>query len=121
MGGSAEPWFAPVWRFARAVMLIDLLLCAVVAGFSVWNGWTSVEDSSTAILVGGIVLSGSGVLPFVLPLLEALPASQMQPRLLYPEPKTEVLGPGMLRISALLTTAGLLAIAYALAVKTLCA
>ena len=133
--GSAEPWFAPLWRFGRTVMLIDLALGLVVVMLSTWQGWTSVAESWIAILVGGGVLAGIGLLPVLGPIMGPALVSivgmfagggydtagtlghQTYPG--YPDTTRDDRSPGMLRFSALLITAGLLAIAYALAVKTL--
>ena len=130
--GSAEPWFAPLWRFGRTVMLIDLALGLVLVVLSIWQGWTSVAESWTAILVGGALLAGLGLLPVLGPIggpaLVAIvgmfagsgyysAGHQGYPG--YPDPTRDDRSPGMLRFSALLITAGLVAIAYATVVKLL--
>ena len=116
-GDAAEPWFAPLWRFGRTVLLLDLAMSVVVAALSIWNGWTSAEESSTAILAGGVVLGVIGLLPFVAPMLAALQPQEVFTQ--FPVASSEERPAGVLRISALFVTAGLLAIAYAAAVKTL--
>jgi len=125
MGGSADPseerWLAPLWRFGRTVLLLDLALGMVVAALSIWRGWTSVVESSTAIFVGGLLLAGLGALPLVAPVLAAYQPAEMQLRLRYPETTNTDRAPGVVRISALLVTAGLVAIVYAVVVKTLIA
>ena len=118
-GPSSERWFAPLLRFGRVVLLLDLALGIVVAALSIWRGWTSVAESSTAIIVGGVVLAGLGALPAVGPVLGALQPTQMQIPWRFPDMANEDRAPGVLRVSALLVTAGLLAIAYGVAVKTL--
>ena len=130
--GSAEPWFAPVWRFGRTVLLIDLALGLVLVVLSIWQGWTSVAESWTAILVGGALLAGLGLLPVLGPIMGpalvgilglfasggyASAGHQAYPG--YPDTTRDDRSPGMLRISALLITAGLVAIAYATVVKLL--
>ena len=123
MGGSTETsserWFAPLLRFGRVVLLLDLALGMLIGGLSIWRGWTSVGESSTAILVGGLVLAGLGALPMVGPVIGALQPGQIQIPWRYPETATADRAPGVLRISALLLTAGLVAMAYGIVVKTL--
>ena len=123
MGGSTEPsrerWFAPLLRFGRVVLLLDLALGMVIGGLSIWQGWTSVGESSTAIIVGGLVLAGLGALPAVGPVLGALQPTQMQISWRFPDTANADRAPGVLRVSALLLTAGLVAMAYGVVVKTL--
>ena len=69
---GAEPAYAPYLRFARNVLLVDLLMGAAVFVVSVWQGWTSVEESTTAIFGGGAILLGLAILPAVGPWLSII-------------------------------------------------
>ena len=120
MGGSAEPWFAPVWRFARGVMLIDLSMGLVVVALSVWKGWSSVEESSTAILIGGLVLGAIGVLPVAGPMVSgAFGAGLNTDPLRNQLPQASLVDPSIMRIFAMFIAAGVLALVYAVVIKTL--
>ncbi|MBA4181581.1 MAG: hypothetical protein C0506_13405 [Anaerolinea sp.] len=60
---NAGPAYGPYLRFARNVLLVDLAMGVVVLVVSVWRGWTSVEESTVAILAGGGALIGLAMLP----------------------------------------------------------
>ena len=66
---GAEPAYAPYLRFARNVLIVDMVMGAVVLALSWWQGWTSVEESTTAIFGGGAVLLAIAILPNVGPWL----------------------------------------------------
>ena len=73
---GAEPAYVPYLRFARNVLLVDLVMGAAVFVVSVWQGWTSVEESTTAIFVSGGALLVFAGLPFAGPMLEGLNRGQ---------------------------------------------
>ena len=121
MSGQAEPWFAPLWRFGRSVMVLDLVLGVAVFALSLWKGWTSVEESASAILAGGALYLVIAAVPVLGPVMAALDRTQLayQFRAPVPAANENESGPQTRRISLLFVAAGLLAIAYGVAVKAL--
>lgn len=69
---GAEPAHGPYLRFARNVLIVDLVIGIAVLALSWWQGWTSVEESTLVIFGGGAVLLLLAALPFAGPVLEGL-------------------------------------------------
>ncbi|MBA4181580.1 MAG: hypothetical protein C0506_13400 [Anaerolinea sp.] len=123
--GGAEPTYTPYLRFARNVLLVDLVMGAMVFGLSWKQGWTSLEESTTAIFGGGAVLLAIAILPIAGPMLNsaspttlpggmtdysryrAMAAGYEEPHLMHP------------RATLTLLVAGFIPIAYAGVVSVL--
>ena len=55
--------FVPYLRFGRNVLIVDLAMGLVVLVVTISRGWTSLEESTLAILAGGVAILALALLP----------------------------------------------------------
>lgn len=124
---GAEPAYAPYLRFARNVLIVDLVMGVAVFVLSWWQGWTSVEESTTAIFGAGAVLFGLAALPLVAPALEGVnrghgPGGWYEPEVLQQaraEAFKDAHSPMRAGFTLILLAAGMILIGYAGVVSAL--